>query len=126
MLAAAAVQVKVLIVEDDPSTCEVFSRVLQRHGIAYDCATSVGEALLKLEEDNTPSAMILDINLPDANGSLLIRRIRRDNLPTKVAIVTGVADVSLYEDLLEIPPDALFHKPVNILQLVRWVQSPVD
>jgi DNA-binding NarL/FixJ family response regulator len=67
--------------------------------------------------------MILDINLPDANGSVLIRRIRRENLETKVAIVTGVRDIEIYSDLLEIPPDAIFSKPVNLAALIRWVQE---
>jgi DNA-binding response OmpR family regulator len=122
-MSAAAVQMKVLIVEDDASTCEVFTRLLQRHGIAFDCAKTVGEALLKLEEYNAPSAMILDINLPDASGSVLLRRIRRDNLPIKVAIVTGIADPTRYGDLLEIPPDVILAKPVNLGQLIQWVEA---
>jgi DNA-binding response OmpR family regulator len=121
--AAASLQIKVLIVEDDPSACDMLVRAMNRHGIAADCATTVGEALLKLEQTNTPSAMILDINLPDANGSVLIRRIRRENLETKVAIVTGVRDIEIYSDLLEIPPDAIFSKPVNLAALIRWVQE---
>lgn len=121
--AAAAVQIKVLIVEDDEATCDVFSRLLKRHGIAFDCATTVGEALIKLEQDNAPTAMLLDINLPDANGSLLLRRIRRDNLPIKVAIVTGIAEPTRYHDLLEIPPDVILAKPVNLGQLIQWVEA---
>ena len=123
VMLAAAVDLKVLIVEDDPSTCDMMVRLMTRHGIASECATTVGEALLKLEQSNSPSALILDINLPDANGSLLIRRIRREDLPIKVAVVTGVSDPSIYEDLLQIPPDRLFQKPVNFAQLVKWVQE---
>src|SRR5207302_11437415 len=99
--AAAAIQTRVLIVEDDASTCDMIQNALKRRKIASDCASCVGYALMILERDTVPSALILDINLPDANGSLLIRRIRREELPIKIAIVTGIKDAMAYEDLLE-------------------------
>ena len=43
VMLAAAVDLKVLIVEDDPSTCDMMVRLMTRHGIASECATTVGE-----------------------------------------------------------------------------------
>lgn len=119
--AAAAVQTRVLIVEDDPSTCDMLQRACARRKIPCDCAMTVGEALVLLERETSPSHLILDINLPDANGSLLIRRIRREQLHTNIAIVTGVADPSVYEHLLERPHDTLLPKPIRLNELFDWL-----
>ena len=84
-------------------------------------ASSAGEALLKLEKDELPAAVILDLRLPDANGSVVLRNIRRHQLPIRVAVVTGVSDPSIFTDLMKFPPDALFKKPIEHRELLRWL-----
>ncbi len=116
-----ATKAEVLIVEDDPSSLEVIVRLLKRHDFETEVAVSAGEALLKLEEDELPGAIILDLRLPDASGAVVLRNIRRRQLPIRVAVVTGVADVTVFSDLLKFPADAVFKKPVNQRELIQWL-----
>jgi DNA-binding response OmpR family regulator len=87
-------------------------------------AQSVGQALIRLEMGLLPSVVILDLKLPDASGGLLLRRIRRDMLPIRVAIVTGVDDPESHMDVVRYPPDRIFKKPLDVWELLEWLDSP--
>src|SRR5687768_5692963 len=123
MPAAAATAVRTLIVEDDPDTSEALAGALQAEGFDTDVAASVGQALIKLEAGLLPDAIIVDLRLPDASGGLLLRRIRRYNMPIRVAVVTGVADPSSHLDVARFPPDRLFKKPLAFPALVEWLRA---
>lgn len=112
-----------MIVEDDESTREFLARALAKHQIACVQAATVGEALIRLEELPAPDALILDMMLPDAKGTVLLRRIRRDDLPIRVAVVTGAADHSQFAELLRSPPDAIFGKPLALAALIAWLRG---
>lgn len=119
---AAAVAFYALIVEDDPSTSDFVTKAIRRRGFDSEVVRSVGEALLQVEHE-WPHAVILDLRLPDADGTVLLRRLRRDPRVSRIAVVTGVADLSKYVDLMQFPPDILLRKPINLDQLIRWLEK---
>ena len=121
MAAAAATAVRALVVEDDPDSCDALVAALSAHGFDTECARTVGEALVKLERGLIPAAIIVDMRLPDASGGLLLRRIHRERLPTKVAVVTGMADPLSHPDLVRFPPDRVFSKPLVFADLIEWL-----
>jgi len=118
---AAATALKVLVVEDDADTCDAIATYLQAQGYETECVSTVGGALIRLESWPPPAALLVDLKLPDANGGLLLRRIRRDALPVKVALVTGVHDLSEYPHVTRFPPDRIFRKPLDMNELVGWL-----
>jgi DNA-binding response OmpR family regulator len=122
-MAAAATAVRALVVEDDPDACDALVLVLNAQGFEADCARTVGEALVKLEGGLMPAAIIVDLRLPDASGSLLLRRVHRDRLPIKVAVVTGMPDPLSHPDLVRFPPDRVFQKPVDFRELTDWLKT---
>jgi DNA-binding response OmpR family regulator len=121
MAAAAATAVRALVVEDDPDACDALMTALQLQGFDAECARTVGEALVKLERGMIPAAIIVDLRLPDASGGLLLRRIHRERLPTKVAVVTGLPDPMSHPDLVRFPPDRVFTKPLDFAALIEWL-----
>ena len=122
-MAAAATALRTLIVEDDPDSSEALCSFLQAEGFDTDCAATVGQALIKLEKGILPNTIIVDLRLPDASGGLLLRRIRRYNLPVKVAVVTGVPDPATHMDVMRFPPDRIFSKPLDFKLLSEWLKS---
>jgi DNA-binding response OmpR family regulator len=123
MAAAAATAVRALIVEDDPDSSDAIVAALNARGFDTDCARTVGEALVKLERGLVPAAIIVDLRLPDASGGLLLRRIHRERLPTRVAVVTGVPDPMSHPDLIRFPPDRVFAKPLDLMELLDWLDE---
>jgi len=123
MSAAAATAVRVLVVEDDPDARYAVSAVLSRQGYDVLQAATLGEALVQLERGLPPHVVILDLKLPDANGALLLRRIHRENLPVKVAVVTAYADAAAHPALARFPPARVFTKPLDYDQLLAWMAT---
>src|SRR5687767_10241594 len=81
---------KVMVVEDDPSSRNAMMLLLKHFGFHGLAAGSVSGAMSLLEWE--PTVMILDLMLPDGNGSEVLEHIRRTNLPIRVAVATGTAD----------------------------------
>lgn len=122
-MAAAATALRTLIVEDDADSSEALCAFLHAQGFETDVAATVGQALIKLEKGILPNAIIVDLRLPDASGGLLLRRIRRYNLPIKVAVVTGMPDPASHMDVVRFPPDRVFKKPLDFALLAEWLKS---
>lgn len=112
---------RVLIVEDDADSCEVLSRLLRRHGYVAECVGTANEALAKLA--NEPSCVLLDLRLPDDSGLAVLQRVRDDNLPVRVAVVTGDGDGNLLADAILLRPDAFFTKPVDLTEVLSWLAT---
>jgi len=72
---------KILFIEDDVSTIEVYKTALELAGFWVHTIARGEEAFRKIEELNEnpqdkPDLVLLDILLPDANGLDILKRIR--------------------------------------------------
>ena len=87
---AAATAARILIVDDDVSVTDTFSRMLRLEGYEVWAALSADEGL-SLAQTHRPHGVILDLRMPLASGLQFLRAIRA--IPgladTPVAIVTG-------------------------------------
>ncbi len=94
---------RVLIVDDEPQIRRALRTSLQAHG--YEVATAAtGEEGLALAVDAAPDLVLLDLGLPDLDGTEVIRRLRgfsavpvlvlsvRDQQADKVAALDAGAD----------------------------------
>ena len=80
----------ILIVDDDQSVVDTFSRLLKLEG--FNVATALDPAVgLELADHLSPTAIILDMRMPLISGIQFLRQVRSRahlvNVP--VAIVTG-------------------------------------
>jgi DNA-binding response OmpR family regulator len=66
----------ILIVDDDLGTCETFHRVLKTDGYRVETAMSGAEALKKIGAQNF-DLLLLDLQLPDMQGTDVARTMRR-------------------------------------------------
>jgi len=110
-----------LIVEDDGMSRYALGRLLRLSGYNIDCAATISEAEAKLGE--SPHWLILDLNLPDGQGTVLLRQVRSNNLPIKVAITTGSTDQAVLSEVGSLHPDAIFHKPFDLSQVMHWLDA---
>ena len=112
----------VLLVEDDPSTREIF-RVALRHAGFVVVAVDDGLAALQRIESDPPDIVVLDMGLPRLGGRDVLREIRANpnTRPIPIVIVTGTDVVDLNERA-GIP---VLTKPVDPDTLVRTVEDLV-
>lgn len=74
---------KIMIVEDDPDSCEVLQLFLEQSGgLVQNCASSAKEAMKILQDlkNNLPDIIVSDLGMSEEDGYTLMSRIR--NLPT--------------------------------------------
>ena len=80
----------ILIVEDDPVVADVLGMTLEEAGHFQSTAHNIETALAELKH-NTIDAVLLDINLPDGDGTRLARLIRKNHMPVPILVVSGNA-----------------------------------
>ena len=81
---------RILIVDDDTSVTDTFSRILRLEGYEVWAALSA-DGGLSLARAHRPHAVILDLRMPLTNGLRFLRAVRAISglTTTPVAIVTG-------------------------------------
>jgi DNA-binding response OmpR family regulator len=116
---------RILIVDDDRSVADTFSRLLTLEG--FEVATALDPGLgLELADTIAPSAIILDLRMPLISGLQFLRAIRsKPHLAqTPVAIVTGDYFLSdaLQEEVASLGA-ALRFKPMWVEDLVALART---
>ena len=76
---------RVLLVEDDPSTQQSVTLMLETAGMVVD-ATDLGEDGLDLGKLYDYDIIVLDLMLPDMDGMDVLRRLRDARVKTPVLI----------------------------------------
>ena len=113
----------VLVVEDDAMIRSGLMALLRSCGHHPVAAASVAEAGTRLDAA-TPTRVLLDLNLPDGTGTQVLRRVRQNDLPTRVALLTGASDDGLLDEARTLGVDAVFIKPPDWDKLLAWVANP--
>jgi CheY-like chemotaxis protein len=93
---------RVLVVDDDPSVCAVYDRVLRERGYAVVTATSRESALSAIETlDGSFDVVVVDVNLRDTECTDLTREIAERVGPRPTLYVSAWSEEFL--DLSDAP-----------------------
>ncbi len=82
---------RVLLVEDDPTTSRSIEMMLT-HSNFNVYSTDLGEDAIELSKLYDYDLILLDLNLPDMAGLDVLRQIRMARVDTPILILTGDAD----------------------------------
>ncbi|SDD38276.1 two component transcriptional regulator, winged helix family [Sphingomonas sp. YR710] len=107
---------RLLIVEDDPDLAAALAAAFARRDIAVDHAASVGDAELLLNAVRY-AAIILDLGLPDEDGLAALKRLRRNDDPIPVLVLTARSSVEDRIRGLNAGADDYLVKPVDFDEL---------
>src|SRR5436190_6882608 len=83
---------RILIVDDEESTRELFAELLERWGYEVD-QTADGHAALKIAAETRPDVIISDLVMPKLDGLALVRALREEQPDTPVVIITGKGSI---------------------------------
>lgn len=114
---------KILIVEDSASNMMLFCDLLERVGYEIVCAET-GRQGVRLARAHRPDLVLLDIKLPDIDGTRVIRWIRRlEGLRTvPIIAVTAFAMNGDKEKFLDAGFDAYVSKPISIPHFLEVIE----
>ncbi|MFP5245129.1 MAG: response regulator, partial [Thermoanaerobaculia bacterium] len=116
---------RVLLVEDDKTVATGIVSLLELEGLHVEVAESGADAL-RVVASTVPDVVVLDVGLPDMEGTSVYSAIAA-KLPTlPIIFSTGHADRAKLDDLLERPNVAYLLKPYEstaLLSAIREVMS---
>jgi two-component system, cell cycle response regulator CtrA len=115
---------RILLIEDDPSTSRSIELALATEGIVCDAA-ALGEEGLELGQIYDYDLIILDMLLPDIDGFEVLRRFRANNIRTPVLILSGLTGSDSKIKGLGSGADDYVTKPFNRGELVARIQAIV-
>jgi PAS domain S-box-containing protein len=111
-------ELSVLVVEDQLDSREALAEALESLGARVKTAASVQDALKCLEKE-TPTLMISDIAMPEADGFELIRKVREHISSEKMPAIaiTGLSRLAEQEKALEAGFQVCIVKPASLQRL---------
>lgn len=108
---------RVLLVEDDPVSCSVFTLALERSGVQVEACDSIGAAHAAAVR-SAHDLWLIDAHLPDGDGITLIAGLRARGLATRAIAHTASRDPSLHLRLREAGFVEVLVKPLPAADLV--------
>ena len=115
---------RILVVEDNELNMKLFRDVLVATGFRALEATTGREAV-ELAVEHEPDLVLMDIQLPDADGVDVLRRLRTDDRTAAIPVlaVTAQAMHGDRERFLAAGFDGYVSKPVNVGELIGTVRQ---
>src|SRR5258708_22781833 len=115
----------VLIVDDERPVLMTLEALLKRHGYQVDTASTASQGL-KLLKSKSPSLVLLDLQLPDADGLEMLDRIKTELPDVQVIILT--AHDSLHNAIESIKRGAyhFISKPYAPEELLSLVENALE
>lgn len=108
-----------LVIDDNEDFVEVTSQFLEHRGFDIVGKGYNGCQAVNLYKEHNPNFVLLDMKMPQYDGSHAIREIKKINPKARIFVITGFSD----HENLENEVDAVFSKPCDMKQLVKTIES---
>lgn len=114
--------VPVLVVEDDGPLRRLLRASLAAQGYSVSEAAS-GKAALAAQAENPADIVLLDLGLPDMDGTALIRRWRENGGKVPIIVLSSRGDERGKVEALELGADDYVTKPFGMSELVARIRT---
>lgn len=115
---------RVLLVEDDPSTSKSIELLLNSEGFNV-FSTDLGEEGVDLGKLYDYDIILLDLNLPDMHGYDVLRKLRLSKVQTPILILSGMSDMEDKVRGLGFGADDYVTKPFHRDELIARIHAIV-
>ena len=112
----------ILVIDDDKSILRTFTRILQKNGYEVDVAETGKEALEKSKKKCYDLALI-DIRLPDIDGTDLLVKMKENMRSAVKIMITGFPSLETGVKALDEGADAYLVKPVKPEELIVLIEE---
>ena len=114
--------VRILVVDDDENIRKTLSAILEGEGYKVDVAQNGNEAIKKTQTTAYNVAMI-DIRLPDMEGTELLSKIKDAVPKTRKIMLTGFPTLKNAVEAVNKNADAYLMKPVDVEKIIETIQE---
>ena len=115
---------EMLLVDDDPNILTVIACALEHRGYQVTTASS-GEAAIEALRMKDFDLVITDLNMPETDGTGVVKKTKELNPDHGVMILTGSGDATLVTETLRVGADGYMLKPCKLTEFWRRVDTRV-
>ena len=116
---------RILIVDDDESIREVLTSILTDEGYIVD-AVDTGEKAIKATHEKFYNLALIDIRLPDMEGTKLLTKLK-DTIPKmRKIIITGYPTLQNTIEAVNFGADAYITKPINMEKALKIIREQLQ
>ncbi|HJC02911.1 MAG TPA: response regulator transcription factor [Candidatus Gemmiger stercoripullorum] len=113
---------KVLIVDDEANICSFIAAILESNGYQVLTAGTCLQGRLVFSTHN-PDLIVLDLGLPDEDGSALIRTVREAGCAAPILVLSARSDESEKIAALDLGANDYITKPFGTGELLARVRA---
>jgi len=113
---------KVLLVDDEKEFIETLAERMQNRGMEVSATTSAVEAL-KMAEEESYDAIILDLKMPEMDGIEVLAALKEKNPELQVILLTGHATVQKGIEAMKLGAMDFLEKPFDIKVLSEKIKK---
>ncbi|MGQ9720751.1 MAG: response regulator [Candidatus Jordarchaeum sp.] len=113
---------KILIIEDDEKVRQVLATILKEQGYEIDLAKNGEEAIKKIEVDSYKLALI-DVRLPDMDGTKLLPVMHKSSPKMVKIMITGYPTMRSAIEAVNKGADGYIIKPIKIENLLEIIKE---
>lgn len=111
----------ILVVEDDLPVRNLITTTLKAHEYRYQAAPNGETAIMEMVSHN-PDIMLLDLGLPDMDGTQVIRKVRSwSNIP--IIVISARSDDADKIEALDAGADDYLTKPFSVEELLARLRA---
>ena len=116
---------RILIVDDDESIREVLTSILTDEGYIVD-TVDTGEKAIKATHEKFYNLVLIDIRLPDMEGTKLLTELK-DTVPKmRKIIITGYPTLQNAIEAVNRGADAYIVKPINMDKALKTIREQLQ
>ncbi len=116
---------RILVVDDEPSVCEVLKEFLESYG--YDVAVAFsGEEAIEAYQDERPAVVLLDIRMPGKDGLETLRDIKTLDPSAVIVMVTAVHKEDVVKKAMAAGAADYITKPIQPKSLELTIRTKLE
>jgi DNA-binding NtrC family response regulator len=113
---------RILVIDDDESVRKTLALVLEKEGYQVDTAQN-GTVAIEKSQGNFYNLALIDIRLPDMEGTRLLTELQETTPKMIKILLTGNPTVDNAITAVNKNANAYLTKPVNVDQLIQTVRE---
>ncbi|MBI1977113.1 MAG: response regulator [Candidatus Omnitrophica bacterium] len=112
--------IHLLVVDDEIEVCDFLTNYFSDKGYMVSSATS-GEEALHRSRATHPDLVLLDVRMPGISGLEVLHRLRKEENPSKVVMITAIEDPQVIEEAKRLGAEDYIVKPFDLDYLDKVV-----
>ncbi len=115
--------IKVLVIDDNESFGKYVVPYLEAKGFKV-FMEKTGKKGIESFRENSPDIVVLDLGLPDIDGTEVFLRVKDIDPDVPIGVLSGYGERE--KELLALGAETFFEKPVMVPDIEKWINEVVS